>query len=130
MQLFYSLFLLSTKYATASNPAITNTASKPGIQRFEGVGAGVDDESAVGVTGAGVTVGDAVGARVVVGVDVDVGVGDGEGEGDSVGEGEGVGRGEGEGEGEGVGDGVDVSVDVVGVGVGEGEGVGVGVTPI
>ena len=80
---------LSTKYATASNPAIANIASKPGA----GAGAGVvvgEDVSVVGVgielrAGAeGVDVG--VRTEVVVGVEgcvgvdgVDIGVGDSKG---------------------------------------------------
>ena len=122
MQLVYSLFL-STKYATASSPAIANTASTPGILRFEELGLGVGEGVGAGAEG--------------VGVAVRAGVGDGEvkGEGDSVGEGEGEGVGVGEGEGEGVGVGVGVvsgasspsSSSDDGVGVGDGLGVGVGV---
>jgi hypothetical protein len=68
----YRFFLLSTKYATASNPAIANTASKPGIHGFfaVGLGVGVADAVAVGVNeGAAV-----VGAAVAVTVGASVGV--------------------------------------------------------
>ena len=75
---------LSTKYATASNPAIVNIASKPGT----GVGVIVGDD--VGVVGVGIEPGAGaegvdVGVRteVVVGMEgcvgVDIGVGDSKG---------------------------------------------------
>ena len=97
--MFYFLFLLTTKYATANKPAIANTAPKPG---GSGVGVGVGVAGAVvGVVVTGVDVGVAVGA----GVSSTGGVGDavvgGEGVsvlsgvcvsvGDTVGEGVGVG---------------------------------------
>jgi len=116
LQLFYSLFL-STKYATASSPAIANIASKPGILRFEELGLGVGEGVGAGAEG--------------VGVVVRAGVGDGEvkGDGDSVGEGEGEGEGIGEGVGVGVVPGVSSPSPPLddGVGVGDGLGVGVGV---
>ena len=71
-------FLLrSTKYATASNPATANSASKPG-----GVGEGEGEGVGVGVVGAtGETAGEGVGVGVGVGVGETVGEGDGVGDG-------------------------------------------------
>jgi len=72
-------FSLSTKYATASNPAIANIASKPGT------GVGVGDDVGAGIEpGAGAEgVGVGVRTEVVVGMEgcvgVDIGVGDSKG---------------------------------------------------
>ena len=72
---------LSTKYATASNPAIVNIASKPGT----GVGVIVGDDVGVGIEPGAGAEGVDVGVRteVVVGMEgcggVDIGVGDSKG---------------------------------------------------
>ena len=57
-------FLLTTRYATASSPAIANAAPNPGPF----VGVGVGSSGGVGVTSPGVTVGVAVGVGVAAAV--------------------------------------------------------------
>ena len=71
----YLPFSLSTKYATASNPAIVNIASKPGtgVGVGDDVGAGIEPGAGAEGVDVGVRTEVVVGMEGCVGVDIRVG---------------------------------------------------------